>query len=232
MKFTRGLDPKESMKIGLSGIKDCLPDLMRVFPRLKSSEIDEIIKRFNSAESYWDVNRTRIKNIEKPIKYLLFCEAPPESGKYFYKSTDDYLFKQVWKCFFGNKPICSNPDDAYQCLANIGFLLIDSLPFPVKYKSRHRRKPAYLDIIKCYLPTWVNTIDVNFTFDPDLRIAFGFKLNGIAVVNASPKGIVLSGINRTLNIDMIAATGAGQPSSSLLAQKFGVAWGSHKCSKC
>ena len=209
---------------------DSLPELKRLFPRLESQEISRIKNRYVNSENYWNTNGLSLN--PKVIKYLLICEAPPANGHYFYFSTNDYLFKQVWKCFFGNQPICSNQTHAYQCLVNIGFLLIDTIPYPVKYKSRHRRKLSYLNLIKSYLPVWVNKLNSNLVFSPDLKISFGFKLNAYAVINASNGSITLGGIPRPLISNMIAATGAGQPSSTLLAQKFGIQKGSFLCKPC
>ncbi len=208
----------------LNAFTDNLSELKNLLPKLTSEKVSDMKKLHVSSEKYWNRNSLRIKN--QVINYLLICEAPPSSGNYFYKSTGDYLFKQVWKCFFGNQPVCSNPNHAYQCLANIGFLLIDTLPYPYGYKSRHRRKPAYYNLIQSYLPFWKGALNKNFTFSPALKIAFGFKLNAHAVINASSGTILLDGIPRTLNATMIATTGAGQPSSALLAQKFSVTIGS------
>jgi len=243
MEFKRGQNTKEAIGIGREGAlkkHPNLPDLVDLFPDLTVAEIDSLMERLKSAEEHWEINRKRYNNStgnaegngSSCIKYLLICEAPPISGKYFYKSTNDYLFKQVWKCFFGNQPICSNPYNAYHCLANIGFLLVDSLPFPIKYTSYNRKKPAYKKMIDKYLPVWVDNLNKNFTFCADLKIALGFKLNALAIINASPNGINLSGIQRPINSNMIAASGAGQPTSNLLAQKFEINKGMFECSNC
>lgn len=215
-------------------IMNNLTELKKLFPKLSPDEVENIKRRHESAEKYWDENLKRFpKEIKNHvIKYLLICEAPPASGNYFYGSTGDYLFKQVWKCFFGGQPICSNSNHAYQCLADIGFLLIDTLPYPCSYKSQHRRSQAYLNLISSYLPVWTGKLNNNFTFSPNLKIAFGFKLNAHAVIQASSGTILLNGIPRALNNTMIAATGAGQPSSISLAQKFGVSPGSFTCTPC
>jgi len=206
-----------------------LTELKKLFPQLKTDDIIKIKKLFNDSEAYWNTNLSRLNKIE--IKYLLICEAPPSSGNYFYKNAGDYLFKQVWKCFFGNQPICTNPNNAYQCLANIGFLLIDTLQYPVTYKKL-RKKPAYLNLIQSYHPIWVNKLNTNFTFSSDLRIAFGFKLNSHAVISASGGSVTLGGIPRPLTPNLIAATGAGQPSSTILPQKFRINWGTSVCKTC
>lgn len=243
MKFERGLKPKEAMGIGKEGAlkkHPHLPDLDKLFPNLTLTEIYSLLERLESAEDLWETNQKRYNNGtgntegkgSPCIKYLLICEAPPVGGQYFYKNPKGYLFNQVWKCFFGSQPVCSNPNNAYQCLADIGFLLIDSLPFPQKYTSKDRQKPAYQMMIDKYLPVWEQKLDSNFIFCADLKIAFGFKLNAYAVLKAAPNGIMLSGIQRPLSQNMIATSGSGLPTSDKLVQTFGVKWGSFSCTHC
>ena len=182
-----------------------------------------------NTEKSWKANIHRYPG-EKLIKFLLICEAPPITGKYFYSDVNTYLFKQVWKAFFTN-PVCPNPNDAYQCLADRGFLLIDTLPFPVKYQSRHRKKPAYYNLISVCLPWWLNKLNSNYKFDFNLKIAFGFKLNALSIIKASNGRIHLNGVPHPLSSNMIAKSGSGQPTASILSSKFGITSKSH-CHKC
>jgi len=214
MDFKRGQSAYEGLGIGKEGALKKHPNLKDLdeLHDLSVSDIDDIMERFSSAEDKWELNRKRYNKSQGKtegistscIKYLLICEAPPVSGEYFYKNPTGNLFTSVWRTFFSDRPICSNPDDAYQCLADIGFLLVDSLPFPVKYSTKDRKALAYQKMINDYLSVWVMKLDSNFTFCDDLKIAFGFKLNAHAILKAAPSGIMLSGKQRPFNSDMIA----------------------------
>lgn len=243
MQFKRGLNPKQALKIGKEAVlkkHPLLPFLDDLFPDLNIPEIEAILQRLASSEEYWEINRKRYNNVKGKteengtlcIKYLLICESPPVSSKYFYKQPAGELFTSVWRTFFADKPICSNSNDAYQCLADIGFLLVDSLPFPVKYLTKDRKKSAYQNMINNYLNIWEQKLNSNFTFCADLKIAFGFKLNAYAILKAAPNGIMLSGIQRPFSSRMIATDGTGyKPSSIYLAHKFGLI-NTFNCSNC
>ena len=110
----------------------------------------------------------RIQTLEiglKRIKYLLICEAPPFSHvpfKYFYNGHASSLLTRVWKSFFPNTPIPRDLNKAYLALSSQGFLLVDSLPFALPYKTDIRKKSAYLSLISQYLADWTKAINDNF----------------------------------------------------------------------
>lgn len=196
-------------------------ELKILFPnKLNSQTRSELKRLYNKTETDWKVNIGRYSN-KKEIKYLLICEAPSKTGAYFYSNTKTSLFTKVWNTFFIN-PVCSNQNNAYQCLANEGFLLIDSLPFAMKYTSSQRKKDAYSNLVKNCLPWWLNKLNNNFTFANDLKIAFGFKLNAMCIINTTNGSICLGGINHIINCSQIAAdiSHRWQPSTANLQNIF------------
>lgn len=79
---------------------------------------------------------------------------------------------------------------------------------------------------------WLGKLNNNFTFDSDLKIALGYKLNAMNIISATSGipvkkilpttvgTILLCGKPHHLTIDKIAATGAGQPSTKKLEDKY------------
>ncbi len=217
-----------------------LEKLQNLFPSINPIEIDALRKNFLLTEKYWNYNLgcfVRKQNYpirrftkEIVIKYLLICEAPPSSGNYFYKSTNIGLFKTVWKTFFLND-VCKNPEDAYWCLLDRGFLLIDTLPYSMIYTSRDRHKIEYADLVKTCLPYWLNKLDRYVSFSPDLKIAFGFKLNGLSVIKACNQVLPLNSRNYQISESKIAASGSGQPTTKILEQIFETQTSKQSCCK-
>lgn len=207
-----------------------LGKLKNLFPKLTANKIETLRINFLLTEKHWRYNLgcfVRKQNYpirkftrEIVIKYLLICEASPASGKYFYKSTDIGLFKKVWKTFFLND-VCNNPEDAYWCLLDRGFLLIDTLPYSMSYTSRDREKEEYDDLIKSCLPFWLNKLNKHVSFSHDLKVAFGFKLNALSVLNACNQVLTLNSINYQISQNDIAASGSGQPITKNLERIFG-----------
>jgi len=144
--------------------------------------ISQLRHIFDKTENAWVKN---LKNYKSEIKYLLICEAPPWSmtnPKYFYLQPQGQLFDTVWKTFFNSQ----KRNTPYKCLAKVGFLLIDSLPFSINYKTKHRKSDDYFKLIKACLPWWINKLNNSgLTFSKDMEIALGYYWNGKQVINAS-----------------------------------------------
>lgn len=155
---------------------DNLDLLEKLFPQEFNENLIEIKRKiFNDTELDWEKNACRFTN--KVIRYLLICEAPPSNGEYFYSNFKKSLFNKVWETFF-KIPKCLNADDAYQYLADNGFLLIDSVPYPMDYtKGRKRYMDEYKLLVQNSLEWWQKKLDDNFIINDKTIIAFGFKLN-------------------------------------------------------
>ncbi len=207
-----------------------LEELEKLFPnQVSAQKWKELRKIFDDTENYWNTNIKRFRG--KKIKYLLICEAPPSTGKYFYIGANTPLFKLVWKTFYSN-PASPNQNDAYKCLADLGFLLVDTLLFTMNY-TRLRKKPAYDALIKSCLPWWINKLNSNFTFAPDLKIAFGFKLNAQSLIKATGGTVCLGGKNYKIHNGQIAAdkNHRWQPSTANLERIFQIA-SKQICHRC
>lgn len=186
---------------------------------------------FDTTENFLYNNLKRFSNRE--IKYLLICEAPPETGNYFYNNYKKTLFTTVWNTFYSN-PVCSNHDDAYKCLADVGFLLVDTLPYAMDYSINQKirkNNSSYDALIKACLLWWINKLNSNFIFAPDLKIAFGFKLNAQSLIKATGGTICLGAKDHPLTPNMIAASGAGQPTIANLERIFKIA-SKQICHRC
>lgn len=194
--------------------------LWDLFPtQINKQKKRELRNIFENTENSWNANKNRFS--DKEIKYLLICEAPPDSGNYFYNNFDKPLFSTVWKTFF-NLPKCKNSKDAYQCLADIGFLLIDTLPYSMNY-GNHRFNPQYYRLINSCLSWWLGKL-IGLNLSKDLKIAFGYNQNALNVMIA----LSLKKNNNPLlqylplTPEQIAQSSAGQPTSKRLVEIFEV----------
>ena len=85
-----------------------------------------------------------------------------------------------------------------------GFLLIDSLPYSIKYKTKHRKSLEYLNLIKASMPWWLGKLNHSgLTFSKDLNIALGYYWNGKQVINACSGIITVCGNKFKINHDQI-----------------------------
>ncbi len=168
----------------------------------------------------------RIQTLEiglKRIKYLLICEAPPFSHvpfKYFYNGHASSLLTRVWKSFFPNTPIPRDLNKAYLALSSQGFLLVDSLPFALPYKTDIRKKSAYLSLISQYLADWTKAINDNFIVEENLQIAFGFKINALKIIESVNYKLKIGEYEFLVGENNIAADGSGMPISIKIKNIF------------
>jgi hypothetical protein len=191
--------------------------------RSKAGRLNEI---YAQCEAAWNRNLDRLRNID--VKYLLIAEAPPwsegEVTRYFYRTFDQndrgrpiQWIRGLWKVFYS----CSPPNDieeSLRMLAKSRFLLIDSLPFSMKYSSYYRNKPLYSELVKScsgYLIEKLNNKKIRWS--KSVKLALAFKLNGKAIINAFPDGIDLPN-DQTIKLSpsLIAAGGNNFPDSQKL----------------
>jgi len=174
-----------------------LPLLKKLFDKeVDEDRIKYLREVFIKTEDAWDENVSRFSR--KVIKYLLICEAPPDTGDYFYLNFKKPLFSTVWNTFF---PYEKRPDseDAYTMLAEKGFVLIDTLPYSMNYSSKRsiRKSDEYGDLIWECKDWWLEKLNTNFTFanPPELKVAFGFKLNSEKLINALNNKLLLKSVH-------------------------------------
>ena len=192
--------------------------------RGKAARLNEI---YGACEAAWNRNLYRLRNTD--VKYLLIAEAAPWSGgdltQYFYETFDKddngkpiQWIRSLWKVFYP----CPPPNDIEQSLrmlAQSQFLLVDSLPFALSYKS-YRKNPEYRELVlSCseYLRMKLQCDRINWS--NDCKVALAFKLNGLAVIESFPEGITFpNGRNIVLGEANIAATGSGFLTNTSLKQ--------------
>lgn len=215
---------------GINGM-DQTPNLVKNFSEeyrklgnlFGRNEVESKIGRMNEiyvqCETAWIKNLDRLDNTD--VKYLLVAEAPPWSENdptsYFYSTFKGPVCNSVWKAFF-NEAVPNDVNEALTRLGKKGFLLLDSLPFSMKYETSHRKKGLYVDLIKCckaYIDEQLNNQKIGWA--KEVRLALAFCKNGEAIINAFPGGIDLpNGQTIKLCPFLIAADGSGFPNSKIL----------------
>lgn len=165
--------------------------LEKLFPQEFSDRlIEEKLKMFYATELDWKKNTKRFTN--KKIRYLLICEAPPNNGDYFYSNIKKPLFNKVWEAFF-KTPKYHNAEDAYKQLADIGFLLIDTIPYSMDYsKGRKRNTAEYKQLVKNSLEWWQKKLNDHFIITKETIIAYGFKINSEVIIEATSGKLLYS----------------------------------------
>jgi hypothetical protein len=179
---------------------------------LNSQEIKERLNMiFKTCERKWQENLKRLDRIK--IKYLLIAEAAPwtEEGevRYFYNTFDGNWVKRIWYAFY-ESAFPDNIEHGLRCLAKKQFLLIDSLPFAVKYSSYYRKKVLYSELVQCCSDFIIEKMNDKIKWASDVKLALAFKLNGGAIIKAFPNGLKLpTGQIIKLSIDHIASDRSG-----------------------
>lgn len=191
------------------------------------NEVSEKLNRlkyiFNNTEESWGRNLKILNNFK--IKYLLICEAPPyseiEPPKYFYNYHDRNFNKEIWKTFFPNETFPNDKEYYFKKLAEIGFLIIDTLPYSMFFQNKRKNK-NYYNLLKNSLE-WVfeklNQEELNLS--KNIKIAFGFKVNAEKFIEITKGNLELKN-NITLNFDKdnIAYDGSGVPHANALRKIF------------
>jgi hypothetical protein len=159
------------------------------------------------------------------VKYLLIAEAPPwsEEGrpKFALDPVPSNFLTAVCKTF-GYQD--RHPTDALPKLAERGFLLLDSIPFPMTYGGL-REKPRYHELVRLSAASYMrHKIESSgLSLARDLRVAFSLKLHARSILKALDKELHAGGRIYPLTEDMIAVTGAGYPCSTRMRGAFGLA---------
>lgn len=195
---------------------------------LNADNNDEYMQRMNhiyiTCREAWIENLENLKG--KPVKYLLIGEAAPWTCfgevKYFYNTFSSSLHSLWWKAF-SDESIPSK-DRGLKYLGEQGFLLIDMLPFSIKYESRFRHKPEYRQLINLCKKHFLNQLQHDsLTWDKKVRVAFAFKLSGEQFIHSYRSILELpKGQTVKLHTDMIAADGSGFTNSQYLRSILGI----------
>jgi hypothetical protein len=181
---------------------------------------------FVESERCWEDNLELFG--KTPIGYLLLAEAPPwrkegQETSYFYRNFEqgraNFLRRAVWKCFFKERPL--DYKNGLRMLAKRGFILIDALPFAMKYTPRIRRKLAYKELLEASNAFMVTKLsDNSMNWDKDVKLALAFKLFGQIAVNAVGTITLPTTQQITLDKTLIAADRAGYTNAKQLRRIF------------
>jgi hypothetical protein len=207
-----------------SNVLQNLPLLKSIYGEAAiNQQEDSICNLFAQTETSWLANAKRLQG--HPVKYILITEAPCTKGsvsQYFYNNIESPFHKKIWKGVFPNEAIPADMEKAYTMLAEKGFLLIDSIPFSLKFSGK-RDKKAYTDLMVnglTFLQQKLNHPQLNI--HPNAVVAFAFKVNAQKLIEAAQGSITLkNGQTLALSQENIAADASGYTNSALLSQIFG-----------
>jgi len=192
-----------------------------------SNKVATSLKRLNEihtfAEAKWGEYVSRIPN--GVIRYLLIAEAPPwkaTGAPWFVLDPDTpsrTLMAALRSTFLNDGQVTrlATPE-ALTELARRGFLLIDSIPFSMRYSSTQRTSPHYWKLIARTAQTYLRRKIMwpGLSWSPSVRVAFAFKLNAKAIIEALEGQLQLGDAIRPLGPDLIAASSSGFPNAGRL----------------
>jgi hypothetical protein len=155
------------------------------------------------------------------VKYLLILEAPPGTDDdpplYFLDPAcrPRTLMNAVSPAFFG----CQSADGkrTLDGLAQRGFLMVDSIPFSMKYTSSLRSRPAYSQLVgrtaKSYMLDKLTSSSLSWS--DDLRIGFSLRLNANCVMAALQHTLPVGSREFHLSDAMVVTDASNYPKETL-----------------
>ncbi|MEI6827284.1 MAG: hypothetical protein WCK54_16950 [Desulfuromonadales bacterium] len=214
----------------LSDFPECFSILQNLFG---TQLIHQNINRLNAIHSHTeDIWRSYVEMIPKQtgIRYLLIAEAPPWSldGRPNFvldpQTPPSVMMNAICRAFFGR--LIYNQIGlvgTLQLLAQQGFLIIDSLPFAMNYQGR-RNRASYSQLVamSCGGYFQEKIMYPQLVYSAEVKIAFAFKLNGLATIKSLGGNILLGGRDYGVNGGLIVANAAGFPDGNLLNHVFGL----------
>lgn len=201
-----------------------LPLLKKLFGTEAIEQQQDLIKSLlEETEFCWNKNLDRLNG--RIVERILIGEAPCSGdgvSEYFYKMIFNSYHLKIWKGLYPETPL---PDQvkAYEMLADKGFLLVDSIPFSLKYAGK-RDKKDYSLLLKNGVNWMVQKLsDKRINYTDDVKVAFSYKANGLKVMEALDGKLPLKkGQSVVLSPSQIAADGSGYTNSRLLGEILAV----------
>lgn len=161
------------------------------------------------------------------IRYLLIAEAPPwtaAGAPWFVLDPDSpsrTLMQTLRKTFLNDAQSTQlTTAEALMEFARRGFLIIDSIPFSMKYSSRQRRSQHYRNLVAIAVKTYLLRQITGLSWSTDVRVAFAFKLNAMAIIEALEGQLTLGNTKRPLGEQLIAASQSGFPNADILKKIY------------
>ena len=195
--------------------------LKDLFPRTNFCR-ERLNQIFVCTEALWDKNLDRLRG--KEVKYLLIAEAPPwatenDAIKYFYNTAPSHWRNLVRNTFC--IPRLPSEEVVLQRLADKQFLLIDTLPFSVKYTSTRRCNRRYKKLIRECSSFFCDKLKhPSITWSPEVKVAFALKLNYRAVMRAYLDNRCLKSKIADFDENNIAADDSGNPNPTKMRRIF------------
>jgi hypothetical protein len=201
------------------------PDAMEPLSNLLGRDgLCEQLPRLNQilecTELAWERNIKRFRH--EPVRYLLIAEAAPWTTtgipRYFYESLKGAWVSRILKTFFGElRP--DTDEEAWMQLANKGFLLVDTLPFALQYRTPVRRGADYLKLLQVSQAHFFEKLNnKNLTWADDTKIALAFKWNGRRMIEALRLRDNLPNGCQKLDEALIAVDGSGYTNTQKLRE--------------
>jgi hypothetical protein len=206
-------------------LADKFPDANKALRNLLDPDIhnqlDRLNEIYNHVEKSWERNIKRLNG--KNVQYLLIAEAAPWTPngmpiRYFYSSPDGAWSRRILKTFID--PSGSDNKNALSKLADEGFLLLDTLPFALKYSTNIRQGDDYFTLLKASKKHFIEKLN-QISLDEKVKVAIAFKWNGKKVIEAYDGKIELkNGPEIKLSEDQIAIDGSNYTSTQRLREIF------------
>lgn len=205
-----------------------IPLLEKLFsPEKKRPNMKRLDEVHGIVETAWDNNIARLNNVGSPIRYLGIGEAPPPSPSgeevhYFYHDCHGSWCAGITSAFVSRPCVL---EDLYRTLAQKGFLLVDTLPFAMKYSTRDRNRREYRMLVKQCINDYLGPklSDPRIKWASEVKIAFMVPTNAKAVMEVLPDGLHLpNGQTIRISPDKVATNGTNFPSGRRIREVFGL----------
>ncbi len=166
-----------------TALQQRFPKAWNLFQMLVSPRLDEA---FQHAEEKWEENIKRLEGHK--VSYLLMGEAAPSPSpkdpmNYFYGNCKGAWCTSVKNALLPGRDKIKEPKEIFDALAELGFVLVDSLPFAIRYTSTMRLGEPYLDLLRG-TRHWVEEKLARIPWADDVKVALAFRLNGEALCKA------------------------------------------------
>lgn len=165
------------------------------------------------------------------VRHLLIAEAPPwrDSGPPWFvldpASPNRTIMRALKAAFLTERQVARlSAAEALSEFARRGVLVIDSIPFSMKYSSSHRAKRQYRELVARTMQTYfrAKVTSPSISWSPDVRVALAYKLNALAVIDALDGRLTLGDVNISLDARSIAANRSGFPDAGRLRAIYGL----------
>ena len=214
-------------------LEQSFPDELSILKKLFGVDhVEGKLQRLNDIYKYtegkWRDYVAKLPNGR--VNYLLIGEAPPwrspdEKIQYVLDPESDSrtLMLALTKALL-SVSACEqvNAKKALAELATRGFLIVDSIPFAMKYPSPMRARTKYIELVHLTTLTHLQKkLSLSsISWSRDVCVAFSLKQNARAVIKGLDNKLNLGGTIVTLSDELIAVNGSGFPDAEKLRQLY------------